>query len=141
VRPLARVVDEGLLAGAVHLAHRRTKRLCPATIPLAELAIAIAIRLSVDVLVPKKLQRHAGAAEFSMHPGKVGVPTDNAGGARLLEDPRLQSHVVKILGQRPGQPGFPGPTGVLGHRPHADRASLGDGPVAETVVLEPQNLA
>ena len=41
-RPLAREVDEGLLAGAVHLPHRRPQAPRPLPVDLAELRVAVA---------------------------------------------------------------------------------------------------
>ena len=64
-RPLAREVDEGLLAGAVHLAHRRPQPPGPLPVDLAELRVAVAVRMDLGVLLPEQLQGDAVALELA----------------------------------------------------------------------------
>ena len=56
-RPLAREVDEGLFAGAVHLPHRGPQPPRPLPVDLAELGVAVAARMDAGVLLPEQLQR------------------------------------------------------------------------------------
>ncbi len=63
-RPLAREVDEGLLAGAVDLSHRRPQPLDRSPVELAELRVAVAARMDLKVLLPEQLQRDAVALQF-----------------------------------------------------------------------------
>src|SRR6202043_3697468 len=64
---LTAVVDEQLLAGAMHLAHRHVDPLAPLPVQLTEAAVAIAQRLALPVLLPEQLQRHALALELLVH--------------------------------------------------------------------------
>jgi hypothetical protein len=54
VPPRAGDIDKQLLAGPMHLAHRRLQRGRPATIPLAKLAVAVAARMRRTILQPDR---------------------------------------------------------------------------------------
>ena len=71
-RPLAREVDEGLLAGAVHLPHRRPQPPRPLPVDLAELRVAVAAGMDVEVLLPEQLQRDPVALELAVDVRAVG---------------------------------------------------------------------
>jgi hypothetical protein len=73
---LARVVDEELLAGAVHLSHRHGELLSPARVQVTEAAVLVRLerrrrRCAVAVLDPERLQRHPDARQLAVHPGEV----------------------------------------------------------------------
>lgn len=69
---VAAVVDEQLLAGAVHLTHRARKATSVPVIALAVLAIPVgSLTVRGAVLLPQELQRHAFALELLMHVGIV----------------------------------------------------------------------
>ena len=71
-RPLAREVDEGLLAGAVHLPHRRPQPPRPLPVDLAELRVAVAAGMDLEVLLPEQLQRDPVALELAVDVRAVG---------------------------------------------------------------------
>ena len=88
-RPLPGEVDEELLAGAMHLAHRRLQRPPPLAIPLAELAVGVAASgCAAAILLPQQRERHAGLLQLLMDlgprrerpvggqrgPGETGAP-------------------------------------------------------------------
>jgi len=62
----AGVIDEQLLAGAVHLAHRALELPGEAAVVLAELRVAVGMALGMvgTVLLPQQHQRHAFAPQF-----------------------------------------------------------------------------
>jgi hypothetical protein len=64
---LPRVVDEGLVAGAVLLAHGESTRLEPLSVVLAEGRVAVAVRVPLEVLEVQQLQRHADASPLGVH--------------------------------------------------------------------------
>src|SRR5580700_10942987 len=73
-RLLARVVDEGLFPGAMHLAHRDRQLLPPRRVQIAKLAVLIGPRpiaslpRTLLVLRPEKLQRHPRTPKLTVHP-------------------------------------------------------------------------
>jgi len=71
----ADVVDEELLAGAVHLAHGALEALGKTTVILAVLRVAVGRLTGVlqAVLLPQQHQRHAFAPQFLVHAGVVGL--------------------------------------------------------------------
>ena len=77
-RLLAGVVDEELLAGAVDLAHRQAPALEPAAVELAELGVAVAVRVLLEVLEVEQLEGDAGLAPLGMQGGAVGARRDAA---------------------------------------------------------------
>ena len=66
------VVDEALLAGAVDLAHRQAAALQPAAVELAELGVAVAVGMLLQVLEVEQLQGDAGLAPLGVQVGAVG---------------------------------------------------------------------
>jgi len=59
VRLLPGVVDEELLAGAVLLPHREVALVEPLAVPLAELRVAVTVRMLLQILEVEQLERHA----------------------------------------------------------------------------------
>ena len=91
-RPLAGEVDERLLAGPVHLPHRRPQPPRPLPVDLAELRAAVAVRMDLGVLLPQQLQRDAVALELAVDIRAVGpdpvVHRAARGNNRTLDGPR-----------------------------------------------------
>ena len=136
-RPLAREVDEGLLAGAVNLSHRRPQPLDPLPVELAELGVAVAARMDLKVLLPEQLQRDAVALEFPVDVGAVR-PDPVAHRRRAGKQLRLERRIVQCGRQRPAQPLLRRPLQIQRDRAHADGAGLGYRPVGQPpLVLEP----
>ena len=135
-RARARVVDEGLLAGAMHLAHRRPQPPDPPPIDRTELAVAIAPRLTLGVFLPQQVQRHAGVCELAVDPRALR-PDPRPHRRRPGKQPGLQLGVVEVGGERPAQAQRRGPLQIERDRPDADRAGLGYRPVGQApLVLE-----
>ena len=139
-RPLAGKVDEGLLAGAMHLPHRRPQPLRPLPVEREEPGAAVAVRVNLGVLFPEQLQRDAVALEFAVN---VRVVRPDAvaqrGGAGV--QPGLERSVVQLGRQRPAQALLGRPLQIQADRAHADGAGLGYRPVRQPAfVLEPENL-
>jgi hypothetical protein len=72
VRLLAGVVDEELLAGPVHLAHREAALREPPTVDLAELRVLVAVRVLLQVLEVEQLQRHPRPPPLDVDVAAVG---------------------------------------------------------------------
>jgi hypothetical protein len=141
VRLLARKVDERLLAGPVHLSHRRLQFLGPAAVNLAILAAAVAVGMDLGVLFPQQLKRHARPLEFLVNPRYVGRDPI-AIRRRDRKQLRFQRPIVQIGWQRPVQACVLGAADVLRNRPHSHAAGPGDRPVAHApLVFQPQNLS
>ena len=131
-RPLAREVDEGLLAGTMHLAHRRGQGTDPALVVAAELAVAVAVRVGIEVLQPQTLERDARTLELLVEPCQVRQgPRDPDQIVDPLEEAGLQPGVVQFVRERPAQPGLSRPAAVLGHGPEADPTGPGHGPLRQ----------
>ena len=98
-RPLAREVHEGLLAGAVDLAHRGRQGPRPVVIVPAELAVAIPVGLPRQVLEVQPLQGHAGPFELLVDPRHVRQRPRHADDVSdPPEQPSLQLRVVEVGG-------------------------------------------
>ena len=131
-RPLAREVDEGLLAGAMDLAHRRGQGADPALVVAAELAVAIPLGVGVEILAPETLQGDARPLEFLVKPRHVREwPGDPDQIVDPLEQAGFQLRVVQVIRERPVQPGLGGPAAVLGHGPQAHPTGAGDSPLGQ----------
>jgi len=100
---LSGVVDEQLLAGDMHLAHRQAQRADPGAVEIAEAAVAIACGEGALILLPEQPQGHALAFEFLVDVGPVGqralVGGDHHG---WREQQPFQPGLIEIFGQRPG---------------------------------------
>ncbi len=141
VQPFAGEVFEQLLAGTVMLAHRGRELAPPAPVKLAELAVAIPVRMALEILKPQQLQRHARALELAVDGREVRRGSGGAGDQGTAEKPRLEGRVVELLGQRPAKPRLAGALQIQRHRGRPHRAGLGDLAVPQPrLVLELQNL-
>ena len=139
-RPLAREIDEGLLAGAVDLSHRRPQPLDPSSVELAELGVAVAARMDLKVLLPEQLQRDAVALQFPVDVCAVR-PDPVAHQHRAGEQLSIERRIVQFGRQRPAEPLLRRPLQIQRDRAHADGAGLGYRPVGQPpLVLEPKNL-
>jgi hypothetical protein len=138
---VAAVVDEHLLAGAVHLAHRTGQRAPIGVIARAELAVSIC-RLTVRrrVLLPQKLQGHALALELLVDQRIVGrrIPSPRC---RLDVQQRLQPTVIQVRRQRPAQAFLQRPPHRVRHRAFRQPRRRRDLLVAQSrLKLEAQNI-
>ncbi len=139
------VVDEEPLTGRVHLSHRRRQTALPAAVELTPSAVAVARWLGRPILLPRQLQRDAGASQLPVNRRPVRLhlvadPGPRAAGRR--EQDRLQPRLGERRRQRPGQPCRGEPRQAQLHRAarHADRyrdrASR-----STALVVQPQHLA
>ena len=129
--PLPGEVDERLLAGPVDLPHRRPQPPRPLAVDLAELAVAVAVRMDLGVLLPEELQGDAVALELAVDVRAVGPdPVLRRGGA--TEQPRIERRVVQFRRQRPTQPSLGRPLQIQRNRAHADSRRLGLSPDGTT---------
>ena len=67
----AGVIDEALLAGAMDLAHRQAPALEPPAVDLAELGVAVAIRVLLEIFEMEQLESDAGPAPLGVQVGAV----------------------------------------------------------------------
>ena len=65
-RLLAGVVDEALVAGVVDLAHRQPAPLQPAAVELAELRVAVAVGMLLEILEVEQFEGDAGLAPLGV---------------------------------------------------------------------------
>src|SRR5579864_1675321 len=70
---IAGVVDEQLVAADVALAHRHRQPAFEIAVELTEAAVAITVRMLLDVLFPQDRQRHMLALELAMQLRPVGL--------------------------------------------------------------------
>ena len=132
--PLPGEVDEGLLAGAVHLAHRRPQPPRPLPVDLTELGVAVAGRMDLEVLLPEELQGDAVAPEFAVDVRTVGAgPIVHRRAAG--KQPSRQPRVVELWRQRPAEAAARRPLQVAGHRARTDGAGLSDLPVGQALLV------
>ena len=69
---LAGVVDEAFVAGVVDLAHRQAPAVQPPPVALAELGVAVAVGVLLQVLQMQQLEGDAGLAPLGMQRDAVG---------------------------------------------------------------------
>ena len=102
----ARVIDEELLPGHMHLMHARLRRPPPCLVELAEAAVAERLGVRGPVLFPEQQQRHTLLAQL---PVDIRPVRQRAlrGGDRLRrgKEAPFQLGVGQVGGQRPGEPG------------------------------------
>src|SRR5208282_79054 len=100
---VARVIHEQLLARSMGLAHNHRKLGGEAPIQLAEPAIAEAVRLLGDILLPEDRQGDVLALQLPVDPSPIGLrPPRRAGlGAALAVKSLLELAVAEPFGQRP----------------------------------------
>jgi hypothetical protein len=137
---LARVVDEGLLAGQVDLAHRDPALAAPAAVVLAELRVAVPPGLLLEVLQVQQLQRDASALELGVHGGEVGQPP-SPGTGRARVQPRLELRVAQRRESRRLHARAPSALERGADDPHAEPQAGRYLPVAAALLpLLPQDL-
>ena len=94
---------EQLLPGPVGLAHDDVHLAGPGPVQVAELAVAVPVRVLLPVLQPQQLQGDVLAPQLPVHIG----PLRQRAGRRGRRDGRiqqpLQPAIVQALGQRPAQ--------------------------------------
>jgi hypothetical protein len=138
VRPLAGEIDKQLLAGAMHLPHRRFQRPRPPAVPLTKLAVGVPGRRLRAIFLPQEHQRHAGLLQLLMHRTPLGHDPQ-AGRRRPRKDSRLERGVIEVVGQRPRQARRRRPLQVGRHRAQAQGTGLRNRTVAQTgIVFEPK---
>ena len=147
-RPLAGVVDEDLLASAMHLAHHDTERLLPAGVEVAEAAVLVGPqrllgRRRFTVLDPDCLERHARPRQLSVHPREVDShPRRRLVAAPVAEQPRLELHLTELARALPREPEATGSRQVVPDGALPDPERRGDLRVASpALVLEPQDFS
>src|SRR5437867_841874 len=109
LRLLAGVVDEALLAGAMDLAHRQAAALEPAPVDFAELGVAVAVRMLLEIFEMEQLEGDAGLAPLGMQVGAVGNGPMMRGWGRGPVHPGLQHLVAEGVDLSPIEPGRAGP--------------------------------
>jgi hypothetical protein len=102
------VVDEQLGAGAMDLAHRQAPAVEPATVDLAELGVAVAVRMLLSIFEMEQLEGDAGLAPLGMQIGAVGDGTMMRGRGRGSIHSGAQHLVAEGVDLRPLEPGRPG---------------------------------
>ena len=127
----------------MHLPHHRRQPLAPAVVVLAELAVAVAPGIRLQVLLPQQAQRHPGPSQLGVHQRGVHRGSVVLSFGLHPEDPGLERLVRgQFLRYRPAHPRRPGQPEVLRHRPcpgfHGGRhGSLGQ----SAPQLQPQDLS
>jgi len=115
---VAGVVDEQLVAGAVHLAHGALETALEAFEQQTELAIAIRLTgVGNGVFFPQQLQGDPFALQFLMQMRKIGFAMARHQRWRSRKQQRLQLAVVHCHRQRPAKLHLAGALPVLGDRP------------------------
>ncbi len=90
----ARVVDEDLLAGLVHLTHRELRACGPRVVERDELRIAVAVRMRRRVFLVQRPERHAVSSEFDVDLREIRHRScDRRRGARV--NPRVELVVAQ----------------------------------------------
>jgi hypothetical protein len=107
-RLLPGVVDEQLRPGAMDLAHRQAPALEPAAVDLAELGVAVAVGMLLEVFEMEQLERDAGLAPLGMQVGAVGDGAMMRGRGRGPVHAGLQPVVAEGVDLRPIEPGRAG---------------------------------
>jgi hypothetical protein len=126
----AGVVDEALLAPLMDLAHGAPAPFAPPAVELAELGIAIAVGVLLEVLEVQQLQGDAGLAPLGVQVGTVGDDPVVGGGRRRPVHAGLQHLVGQALDLGPIQPGGPRPQHRGADGAVTDPQALGHRPVA-----------
>lgn len=129
-RLLPRVVHEALVAGVVDLAHRQAPAVKPAPVELAELGVAVAVRVLLEVLQVEQFEGDAGLVPLGVQDRAVGDGPMMRGRRRRPVEPGLQHLVAERLDLRPVEPGGAGPSLDAGDGPQAGPHVLGHLPVA-----------
>ena len=125
-----RVVDETLLARLMDLAHRAPASFAPAPVELAELGIAIAVGVLLEILEVQQLQGDAGLASLDVQVGTIGDDPVVPGRRRRPVHAGLEDLVGQDLDLGPVESGRPGSQHRGADGAVADPQALGHRPVA-----------
>ncbi len=117
------------------LAHRHRQIGRPAPVEVTKPAVAIAVRVTLDIFVPEDLKRHMLALQLPMHMGPVRL--DAAAVTRLrsvrLVERGLQNRIGDLVAQRPGKPRGLRPPQRLAHRRGCSAHTIRDRLVAKAL--------
>ena len=113
-------IDEQLLPGLMRLAHRHVDLAAPLPVQAGELAVAVPVRVSLPVLHPQQLQRHALAPQLGVNTLPVRHRPRHHRRHHGRVQQRLQAGVIKVVRQRPLQARRRGPAQVIVHRTQRD---------------------
>jgi len=105
VRPLARVVDEALLACAMHLPKHDALPADPRTVAIAERRVPEALRVRLQVFEMEQLEGHTRAPELTVDPRRVRLRAIRR--SRVLRpavEPFLERRLVHRVYDIPRQP-------------------------------------
>jgi hypothetical protein len=112
----------------------------PLPIPLAKLAVGVAVRVPGAVLLPQQQERDAGPLQFLMQRGPVRHDAV-CGRCRPAKQARFQHTVVHIVSERPDQTSGRGALQVGGDRAEPDPARLRNGTLREPGEFQSKNVA
>ena len=114
----AGIIDLERLAGTVQLAHRRRPgALLPSVKTAAELGVAIAARVAVQILAPKQAQRHPAAAQLLLDFLPIRQRAIRIAVIAGYEQTAIELLLAQLLRRFPAQPGRRGPVEIfLGRR-------------------------
>jgi len=90
------------------LAHRQAAALEPAPVDFAELGVAVAVRMLLEIFEMEQLEGDAGLAPLGMQVGAVGNGPMMRGWGRGPVDPGLQHLVAEGVDLSPIEPGRAG---------------------------------
>jgi len=90
------------------LAHRQPPVLDPAAVDLAELGVAVAVRVLLEIFEMEQLEGDAGPAPLGMQVGAVRDGAMMRGRGRRSVDPRVQYVVAERVDLSPVKPGRAG---------------------------------
>jgi len=103
-RSLARIVDEALVTGAMHLTHPNAALLPPRPIAIAVRRVAIAARMRLQILQVQQLQCYACATKLGVDVHRRRFRSRCRGRLRSAEQPTLEFRVRARLCQLPREP-------------------------------------
>ena len=141
--PLARIIDEHLVAGHMMLAHDRRKPPLKLAEQIAEPAVAVTVRLGLPILLPQHHQAHAGTFELARQRSPIRLAASAK--SRLHAGPREQSLFENVVGQlgrqRPSDSARLRPPQIVLDRAarHAQRAA--DRARAHPIMMQPQHVS
>ena len=131
LEPGTGIVHEDLLTAPVAVAQHDINPCAPPLVALTEPAVAVSVRVGLEVLQPEKAQRRALVAlQLPVDVLPIGFGTGDPRRGPGREECRLQRGVVQLLGQWPRQTGRRRTPHVLADRASADAQHRGYLPVA-----------
>ncbi len=90
------------------LAHRQPPALSPAAVELAELGVAVAVRMLLEIFEMEQLERDTGLAPLGMQVGAVGDGAMMRGPSRRPVHAGVQRLIAEGVDLRPLEPGRAG---------------------------------